>query len=330
MNRRRNPAHPPGKTSHKISSRLKFAVYNLVTLNEVMPYLQMIQRAVDYIENHLHEEFTVDSVARAAGLSRWHFQVIFSAIVGDTLKEYIRKRRLTAAAIALGKTDERIITLALDAGFESHEAFTRAFRTMFGLTPAACRKAGPKSVLIRHKPKITRAYLNHLYQDITMKPVIKELAPMHIAGFGGRFISAISPDANNFTVIPKLWGDYMKHRAVLENRLSPTDYGVVICLGEKDRKSHPDEMLYIAGTAVTDVKHLPKGMISAAIPTGKYAVFTHRGPVENIRHTVNYIYASWLPKFGRKLRDAPHLEVYDERFKLGHADSELDVCVPVE
>jgi AraC family transcriptional regulator len=295
-----------------------------------MPYLQMVQRAVDFIEAHLHEEFTVASVARAAGLSRWHFQVIFSAVVGDTLKEYVRKRRLTAAAVALSESDGRIIDIGLDAGFESHEAFTRAFKSMFGITPNACRKGGAKSILIRQKPKITKAYLNHLYQGITMKPVIKQIEPLHIAGLGGRFISAVSPDANNFSVIPKLWNDYMKRRGTIENRVSPTEYGVVICLGEKDHKSHPDEMLYIAGTAVTGAKHIPEGMVHARVPAGEYAVFTHKGPVENITHTVNFIYASWLPKSGRKLRNAPHLEVYDQRFKLGQPDSELEVCVPLE
>ena len=294
-----------------------------------MNHLAKIQRAVDYIEQHLDDELTFDAIARVAGLSRWHFQVIFNATVGDTLKEYIRKRRLTAAAIAIGMTDERILDVALQAGFESQEAFTRAFKAMFGRTPGDCRKQGIKSVMILRKPTITNTYLNHLYKGITMKPVIKKIKAMQVAGLGARFISATSPDTNNFQVIPQLWASYQERAGEIKSRVRPADLGVVICLEEKDKKSHPDEMLYLACTEVKDASPVPKGMTALTIPAGKYAVFTHKGPIENIGHTVNYIYGSWLPKSDKQLRDAPHLEIYDERFKPGHTNSQLDVCVPV-
>jgi AraC family transcriptional regulator len=294
-----------------------------------MEYLQKIQRAVDFIEAHLDDELTVDAIARAACLSRWHFQVIFHAMVGDTLAEYIRKRRLTAAALALTSSQERIIEIALAAGFGSQAAFARAFKAQFRVTPGECRKQGFSNVFMLHKPKITRSYLNHLYTNITMKPVIKKFPKTKVIGLSARFIAGISPETNNLQVIPPLWKTFMARGHEIAERSSSASYGVIVCLKESDKKSHPDEMLYLAGVPVKASAKPPRGMTELTIPAGDYAVFTHRGAVEDIRHTLNYIYGSWLPKSGRTLRDVPHIEVYDECFKHGQKDSEFDVGIPV-
>jgi AraC family transcriptional regulator len=97
----------------------------------MVTHLEQIQRAVDYIEEHLKDDLATESIARVAGFSMWHFQTVFSASVGDSLKEYIRKRRLTQALAALAISENRILDIALEAGFESQEAFSRAFKSMF-------------------------------------------------------------------------------------------------------------------------------------------------------------------------------------------------------
>lgn len=239
-----------------------------------MEHLRQIQRAIDYIEDHMAEDISSDLIAKVAGFSKWHFQMVFSSAVGDTLKEYIRKRRLTAALIALGATDKRIIDIALDAGFESQEAFTRAFKHMFGKNPGECRKEGIKSV------------------------------------------------------IPALWEKYVPRSQEIVSRVSPTDVGV--CFDPGQDKTHPDECFYIAGTEVKSMDQIPQGMMSMTIPAGRYAVFTHKGSLQKLQMTMKYIYGSWLPKSGEKLRDAPDFEVYDQRFKPDSEDSELDIYIPVQ
>ena len=97
--------------------------------------LYRLQKAIDFVEVHLRDELTLDDVAKAAGLSRYHLHRVFSAAFGDSLKGYIRKRRLTEAAHLLRTTDQRIIEVALQAGFGSQEAFTRAFSKHFDATP---------------------------------------------------------------------------------------------------------------------------------------------------------------------------------------------------
>lgn len=292
-----------------------------------MEHLRQIQRAIDYIEDHLDQELAFDSIAKVAGFSKWHFQMVFSSAVGDTLKEYIRKRRLTAAVIALGTTESRILDIALTAGFESQEAFSRAFKQMFGKNPGECRRDGIQSVLSQSKPKITMAYLDHLYGGINMQPVFKVIEEKRVIGLGTKFISTLSPDNNNQSVIPALWDQYVPRGHEIKSRISWADMGV--CFDPGQAKTHPDECFYIAGTEVKSTDVVPVGMMTMTIPAGRYAIFTHKGSLQKLPMTMKYIYGSWLPKSGEKLREAPDLEIYDQRFKPDSEDSELDVYIPV-
>jgi AraC family transcriptional regulator len=105
-----------------------------------MDHLKQIQRAVDYIEENLRDELPFWDIAKRAGYSMWHFQRVFGATVGDTVKEYIRKRRLASALHDLAATEKRILDIALEYQFESQESFSRAFKGEFGRTPGECRK----------------------------------------------------------------------------------------------------------------------------------------------------------------------------------------------
>src|SRR4029077_12288569 len=100
------------------------------------------QRALWFIESHLADELTLDEIAGVAGISRFHMVRAFAAATGFSVMRYVRARRLTEAARALAKGAPDILTLALDADYGSHEAFTRAFRDHFGVTPEAVRAEG--------------------------------------------------------------------------------------------------------------------------------------------------------------------------------------------
>jgi AraC family transcriptional regulator len=292
-----------------------------------MEHLDQIQRAVDYIEDHLNDDLSIDEIAKMAGFSRWHFQTVFSAAVGDTLKEYIRSRRLTKAMAELG-SDKRILDIALDAGFESQESFTRAFKTMFKLTPGDCRKVGINPLHLK-KIRITIEYLDHLYRGINMEPLYKTIPEMKIVGCLGKFISVLSPDKNNMVVIPALWQSFMPRIREIKNAKSQINLGVCYEVPPNEIV-RADECMYMAAMEVTSFDNVPNGMKTFTIPSGEYAVFTHKGALDNFEHTMNYIYGSWLPKSGKKLRHAPDIEMYDHRFKLNEVDSEIDVYIPVE
>lgn len=294
-----------------------------------MEHLDQIHRAIDFIENNLGNDISVDDIAREAAISRWHFQIVFSSAVGETVKEYLRKRRLSNSLDSLKLANKRIIEISLDAGFESQEAYTRAFKNQFGITPGEYRKNGAKDYMILHKAKITMDYLDHLYEGVNMQAIFKTLPKFEVVGLGTKFISILSPEKNNHILIPKLWDDYFARQKEIINRAKPYDLGVCMPVSNEMQKSHPDECFYLACTEVKDLAHVPLGMVTRTIPAGEYAVFTHKGLLSKLDHTMNYIYGSWLPKSGRKLREAPDLELYDQRFSANSEQSEFDIYIPL-
>jgi len=293
-----------------------------------MENLAHIQRAIDTIEENLRQPISIGYLARRAGYSFWHFQRVFAAVVGEPAGFYIRRRRLTAAAEELRTTRRRILDVALDFQFESHEAFTRAFKGLFHLNPGEVRGR-------RHfieglaRPQLTREKLRHLARQAAMKPVIVNLEPLTLIGFEARFISAMSPDANNFQVIPPLWHALTAHRAELDPPLDRFSYGACRCLPEKQRR-RDDELVYLAGVNAKPRARVPAGMVRWKIPALTYAHFTHRGPISRLSETINYIYGAWMPRSDyRRNERGPELERYDDRFRDGGQDCELDYLVPV-
>ena len=294
-----------------------------------MTHIEQVQRAIDYIESHLNDELDIDVIAKEAAFSRWHFQMVFSSIIGESVKAYIRKRRLSLSFKRLKNENHRILDIALDAGFESQEAFSRAFKNQFGMNPGDCRKEKFKNVMILQKPQITMDYLNHLYGGFIMKPVFKKLSEFKVIGLGEKFISILSTEKNNLFVIPALWDKYLIRKNEIKKINNNVDFG--ICLPVENKfKTHPDECLYLACAEVQNFDNVPDGMITRLIPSGEYAVFTHKGKLDKLDHSMNYIYGLWLPKSGKKLREAPDLELYDSRFNLDSDASELDIYIPIE
>ena len=105
-----------------------------------MEYHERIQRVIDYIEARIYDDISIEETARQAFMSVPHLYRIFPYIAGCTVGTYIRKRRLTLSAQALRDTDQRIIDIAVNYGFESQESYIRSFKQMFGVTPGEYRK----------------------------------------------------------------------------------------------------------------------------------------------------------------------------------------------
>ena len=104
-------------------------------------HLKEIQGLVDHIESHLAEEINVLGLAKSLKISPWHFQRLFKSLVGDSLGSYIRGRRLSRAAQLLRDSNSSIIDIALEVGFNSHEAFSRSFKTQYEVTPKEFRNS---------------------------------------------------------------------------------------------------------------------------------------------------------------------------------------------
>ena len=292
-----------------------------------MNYVQQINRAINYIETNLFDPLDTEQIAQEAGISKWYFQRIFRAMVGDTLKEYVLKRRLSLAALALAQTEKKIIDIAFEHGFESHEVFIRAFRRVFEQTPTRFREEAAGPVTERYKPKITTDYLSHLYQGITMEPNIKTLAAIPVVGRIGNIQPVAGYYEENQKVVTQLWRDFKGH----QNELPPTKETEKIgMLTGLDKPGERSIIEYCAGLAMELPGRPPEGFVSRMIPPGEYAEFTHlnQGSQNTINHTYNYIYGSWLPKSGRERSAGPEVVFYPIDFHPSQT-AEIKILIPL-
>lgn len=120
-----------------------------------MEWISGIQRAIDYIEQHLTEEIDYEAAAREAYSSSFHFQRVFSILCGFTLGEYVRMRRLSLAANDIIHTDEKIIEIAMKYGYDTPESFTRAFTRFHGVTPSEAKRGAAVKSFSRLSVKLT-------------------------------------------------------------------------------------------------------------------------------------------------------------------------------
>jgi AraC family transcriptional regulator len=272
------------------------------------------QRALWFIESHLADELTLDEIAGVAGISRFHMVRAFAAATGLSVMRYVRARRLSEAARALAAGAPDILELALDADYGSHEAFTRAFRDHFGLTPEAVR-ASTRLDHIRLQEPIQ---MDSTLTDNLQTPRFETGKPLLVAGLGGRYSS------ENGAGIPGQWHRFHQSVANIPGRIGKVAYGVC-CNG--DDSGNFD---YIAGVEVSDFSDLPREFSRVRIPEQRYAVFTHADHISTIRRTVNTIWNHWLPRSGLKAADAPSFERYDEKFDPVTGDGGLEIWVPVK
>jgi len=287
-------------------------------------YLAQIQRGIDYIEANLDFDITPAQVAEQAGISQWHFQRIFSALTNETLKIYIRSRRLAISLDKLLVTDIKIIDIALSAGYESQESFTRAFKKAFNLTPNEYRKLGDKSLFLK-KVQFDAEYLKHINVNISLVPDIYIQKEMQLVGLKTCFYSVDSEKNNIGEKLPPLWQAFLQRMGEIENIIPGNCYGVV-----QQTNAKSEQLQYYAAIEVSEVGILPEKMDCIKIPSATYAKFTHQGNAKKINNTVNYIYSSWLIQSGKRHSYAADLEIYGAEYHPESDQSVMHYAIPVK
>jgi AraC family transcriptional regulator len=272
--------------------------------------------SLSFIEDNLDKDLSIDDVAAAACLSRYHYSRLFRVLTNETVMGYIRRRRLSVAAESLIRTTTPIIDIALASGFDSNEAFTRAFRKMFAMTPSDFRQS-QKPVWSNYRRPLDHAMLTHLHEGMTMEPVFKTFPTFNVVGLMDRY----TPETN--VNIPKLWQAFLPVIDTIPGRVGEHSFGVCV---PTDRP----EFDYYAAVEVQNLDQVPDGMHGCHIEAAEYAVFTHMGSLDNLRDTVGYIWGTWLPTSSWVTQMKPDFEFYTERFNPESPDSELDIYIPVE
>lgn len=276
--------------------------------------MDSVKTAIWCIESRFASDLSLDEIAAVSGVSRFHLCRAFGASTGRSVMRYVRERRLSEAARQLAGGAPDILPIALSWGYGSHEAFTRAFRDQFGITPEALRASRDISSIRLSEPLSMQA-------DVPVnlsEPRIERGKPLLVAGRGGSF------SVGKVEGIPALWQHFASHIGHVPGQIGHVTYGVSL---NCDDNGNFD---YIAGVEVSDFDALPVEFSKTRVPAQVYAVFEHRGHVTAIKRTYEAIWRDWLPKSGREPADGPTLEVMDQRFDARTGNGVLEIWLPIQ
>lgn len=290
----------------------------------VPPSIELVQRTLDTIETHLAEDIALEALAQEAGMSFWYFLRVFRATVGETLKDYIRRRRLTQAALTLlGNSNRTILDIALEAGFESNEAFTRAFRAQFDQAPSAFRRAGSPPGFPQAQPQITRDYLAHLQSGISREPERVHHADLCLVGPKREF--AVAPEAFDILALGEpLWREFAEQIASVPGRADACCYFFCDILSESAEQIRATLMPALCVAAYAE---LPAGWCAESRPTSRDAVFAHQGAGRAWEYTMHYVFGTWAAESASALSELPVLYRFDPAHSPFSADPQLEVWI---
>lgn len=297
-----------------------------------MDYIELIQKTIDYIDEDIHREITVDKLASIAGFSTYHYYRVFSSFVGLSVMEYVTKRKLQFALFEL-QEGKKIIDIAMDYGFETHAGFTKAFKRCFGYPPSLYRLHAPKNL----PPKIILSNLiTNKTGGIIMEPKIIERESFKVVGF--EFKNNLK-NILHTRDIPAFWSQRGlsdgKCESKLYNTLKPSKHGeYCICINPD---MDTDDFSYILGVGVEDFHLATDEMYKLEVPAATYAVFTtplvnEADFVSSIQGTWKYILEEWFPTSGYEIDDSKlDFEFYDEKCHPWQYDKiSMEIYIPIK
>jgi AraC family transcriptional regulator len=268
-----------------------------------------MSRVLSHIHGHLDEELTLAALARVACFSPYHFHYVFRGIVGEGLGEYLRRLRLERACHRLAVGRLPVSEVARDAGYGSHEAFDRAFKAHFGLTPTEARRAGEESAMRPPSdgrlPEALAARLQRILQPFeeSSEPgvEVRRVEPVRVAA-----MRQVGPYREIGTLFEQLISWAGRSRMI-----GPKTRVLGLCYDDPEMTPE-EECRYDACLALDPGQSVPpgSGVTEALIQGGEYAVAVHRGAYCDLPQTYSMVCGEWCPRSGRELRDVPCIENY--------------------
>jgi AraC family transcriptional regulator len=269
-------------------------------------YKERLLCVLVHIQEHLDEPLALEELARLAFLAPHHFHHVFTGMLGESLASHVRRLRLERAAWRLKLTATPVVQIAFEAGYETHEAFSRAFRKGFGLSPAQFRRRNavrariqnPSGVHYQERKRLGNFRAAQI-EDKNMNVTIKQLKPMRVA-----FMRHVGP----YKEVGKTWEQFTMLLGK-EGLLGAGPQFIGIC--HDDPAVTPPERIRYDACITVDEKFRANGEIGVQrIAGGDYAVMTHFGPYEKLGSSYAKLLGQWLPRSGRRLRATPCLEIY--------------------
>jgi len=285
---------------------------------ETSPYSERITRVCEYIQQNLDEPLSLAALSEVAAFSKYHFHRVFTCITGISVAKFILLTRLRRASFRLAFQGEiQVIDIALEAGFESPEAFSRAFKRVFGQTPSQFR-ASPEW------PQW------HSKFQFNLPPKGNDSMQVNIVEFPETKVALIKhcgPHDQVFDTVAK----FIAWRK--DTGLSPIKSSKTFGIPRNDpRTTAPQDCRFdVCGTTEVDVPENAYGVSTDVIPGGRCAVIQHRGTRDFMEETILHLYREWLPQSGQELRDFPcYFHYLNFIHQVDESDLLTDIYLPLK
>lgn len=279
-----------------------------------MEWIDRLNDAIRYTEQHLLEEIDYEQLGKITCCSPYHFQRTFSYMAGVPFSEYIRRRRMTLAATELQNGKEKVMDVALKYGYSSPTAFNRAFQTVHGVAPSAVRENG---ITLKSYPPISFKITIRGVEEMEYR--IEQKDAFRVVGIS----KPISKEMEeNFAAVPLMWQQAASDGTIPKlctymNGEPKAILGVSVCNVE-------EAWQYWIATAST--LPIDASLQEYRIPAAMWAVFYGEGTSKSIQELEDRIFTEWFPSSGYEYGNAPDIEVY---FNADPNDAKYEVWVPV-
>lgn len=266
-----------------------------------MNWFKSMNDALKYIEAHIEEDLDSEEIAKIALCSKYHFLRTFTALTGYPLSEYIRNRRLSLAAKELTLDKVKVIDVALKYGYETPEAFTKAFKRLHNITPSMAKK---HSSALKAIPPLS--FQITIKGDESMEYQIIKKDAFNITGLSRK---VTTKNKENYKIIPAFW-DELRQKGTLDeldhaNTMKKTVLGVCYNMNREQ-----EEFDYMIGIE-SDLLDISSTTETLAVAPHTWAVFKSVGPMPHaIQNVWTRIFSEWFPATKYEHADAPELEVY--------------------
>lgn len=278
-----------------------------------MEWVERLNQSIAYIEEHLTGEIDCERLGQIACCSAYHYQRMFTYMAGVTLAEYIRRRKMSLAAVDLQGGSEKIIDIAEKYGYSSPTAFNRAFQSIHGIAPSAVKSDG---VSVKSFPPIAFTIavkgaeeMNYRIETKDAFRVIGISAPLH------------GDVAQNFMAVPQMWQDAAMN-GTIQNLAGMMDAPPMGLLGVSACNNREQWKYFIAVSSTKNSGEFEE----YTVPASTWAIFTGSGTNRSIQELEQRIITQWLPASGYEYADAPDIEVY---LNPDPQNAQYEVWIPV-
>ena len=277
-----------------------------------MEWVDGLNQTIAYIEDHLTVGIDYESLAKLACCSAYHYQRMFAYMAGVPLSEYIRRRRMSRAAVDL-QAGEKVVDVGLKYGYQSPTAFNRAFQSVHGIAPSAVREEG---AAVKSFPPLRFTIVVKGAEEMEYR--IEKREAFRIVGLSAPLDRDLE---KNFAVVPQMWGKAasdgtIPRLAALMDRQPAGLLGVSACGGEEDWR-------YFIAVSSTQ----PAGDFEEyTVPAATWAVFPGQGANLSIQDLERRAVTEWLPTSGYEYGSAPDVEVY---LNPDPSNAAYEVWIPV-